>query len=72
MDHLHTVLNGDLDDLVTRKISTNGGVLSALANDVRLIGLYSILSAPHSLSVENASHRTHELLLCRCMLRRSS
>lgn len=39
MDHLGAMLNGNLDDLVASEISTNGGVLSTLANDVRLIGL---------------------------------
>lgn len=44
VDHLHAVLKGDLDDLVASKISTHRCVLTALANDVRLIGLYCTVS----------------------------
>lgn len=39
VDHLGAMVDGNLNDLVGGEISTNGGVLSTLANDVRLIGL---------------------------------
>ena len=39
MDHLGAVFDGNLDDLVAGEISSNRGVLAALANDVCLIGL---------------------------------
>ena len=39
VDHLGSVLNGNLDDLVAGEISTNGGVLASLANDVGFVGL---------------------------------
>jgi hypothetical protein len=45
VDHLDTVLKSDLDDLVASEISTNGGVLATLANDVRFIGLCVAKSA---------------------------
>ena len=41
MDHLSSVLEGDLDDLVAGEIGTHRGVLSSLANDVGLVGLCS-------------------------------
>lgn len=39
MDHLGAVLHSDLNDLVTSEVSSNGRVLAALANHVRLVGL---------------------------------
>lgn len=39
MDHLRAVLDSNLDNLVSSEISTDRGVLAALANDVCLIGL---------------------------------
>lgn len=41
VDHLGAMLECDLDNLVAREISANRGVLSALANDVGLVGLCS-------------------------------
>lgn len=45
MDHLGAMLNRDLDNLVTGEIGSDWGILSALANDVCLIGLCGHLSA---------------------------
>lgn len=42
MDHLSAMLDGDLDDFVTRQVGTNRCILPALANDIRLIGLYIV------------------------------
>jgi hypothetical protein len=42
MDHVNVVLEGDLDDLVTGEIGTDWSVLSALANDIGLIGLLPV------------------------------
>jgi hypothetical protein len=39
MDHLSTMLHGNLDDLVAGQVSTDGRVLASLANDVGLVGL---------------------------------
>ncbi len=39
MNHLGAVVDSNLDDLVASEVGTDGGVLPALANDVRLIGL---------------------------------
>lgn len=41
MDHLSSVLESDLDDLVAGQIGTHRGVLSSLANDVGFVGLCS-------------------------------
>jgi hypothetical protein len=43
VDHLGAVLDGNLDDLVAGEIGADRGVLPALANDVCLIGLCSLL-----------------------------
>lgn len=78
MDHLRAVLQGDLDNLVASEISADRGVLAALANDVGLVGLCSAaktrrLSAPN---VHNYGQLKEggiiRVVLCRCMLRRSS
>lgn len=39
VDHLNTVLEGDLDNLITGQVGADGGILSTLANDVGFIGL---------------------------------
>jgi hypothetical protein len=44
VDHLRAVLNGNLDDLITSQIGADRGVLPALADDVRLVGLCSLVS----------------------------
>lgn len=41
MDHLSSVLESDLDNLVAGEIGTHRGVLSSLANDVGFVGLCS-------------------------------
>lgn len=45
MDHLHSMLDGDLDNFIASEISTDRGVLSALANDVGFVGLCVRMSA---------------------------
>ena len=42
MDQLSAMLNGDFDDLVTSEISSDGGILATLSNDVGLVGLCNI------------------------------
>lgn len=39
VNHLRAMLDGNLDDLISSEISTDRGVLTALANDVCLVGL---------------------------------
>lgn len=39
VDHLCTVLNGNLDNLVAGEIGSDGGVLATLSNDVGFVGL---------------------------------
>jgi hypothetical protein len=69
MDHLSAMLNGNLDDLVASEISTNRGVLPALANDVGLVGL----CGPSSADVLIIRWREGEWrILCLCIERRSS
>jgi len=38
MDHLDSMLQGNLDDLVPSQVSTNWGVLSALSDHIGFIG----------------------------------
>ena len=45
VDHLGTVLNANLDNLITREIGSNGGVLTTLSNDVGFVGLCNRESA---------------------------
>ena len=46
VDHLSTMLDGDLDDFVAGEISSDGGILTTLANDVGFVGLcYQIMLA---------------------------
>ena len=45
VNHLNAMLDGNLDNLVAGKISSHGGVLAALANDVGLVGLCEIVSS---------------------------
>jgi hypothetical protein len=46
---LSAVLDSDLDDLVAGEISSDGGILASLANDVGFVGLcYQIVSANDS------------------------
>jgi len=70
MDHLGAMLNGDLDDLVAGKISTNGSVLPALSNHVCLVGLCNLTVNPQW------QFERQELgefdILCLCIERRSS
>jgi hypothetical protein len=69
MDHLSAMLNGNLDDLVASEISTNRGVLPALANDVGLVGLCGPSSAD-ALIVRLREGKWR--ILCLCIERRSS
>ncbi len=70
MDHLGAMLDGNLDDLVASKVGADRCVLPALANDVRLIGLCSSLSAHAS---RGPSQRADERrILCLCIESRSS
>lgn len=70
VDHLSAMVFGNLNDLVASEISTDGGVLAALANDVGFVGLWEMVSAP---AKERDLHaRTHLSILCLCMPRRSS
>ena len=39
MDQLSTVLNSDLDNFVASEIGTDGGILTALSNNVGFVGL---------------------------------
>ena len=64
VDHLNAMLDGNLDNLVTGKIGSDGGVLAALANDVSLVGLCE--------SVSTIRGEREVVILCLCMLRRSS
>jgi hypothetical protein len=42
MDHVDIVLEGNFDDLVTGQVSSNGRVLSTLANDIGFVGLLPV------------------------------
>lgn len=44
MNHINTMLEGNSDDIILCKISSNWG--HALANLIRFIGLYRRLSVP--------------------------
>lgn len=74
------MLECDLDNLVAREISANRGVLSALANDVGLVGLCSTAPNVRFFSTmtsvrgggEGAGQEGQCCVLCLCMLRRSS
>lgn len=50
VDHLHAVLNGNFDNLITSQVRGDRGVLSSLANDVGFIGLCGTWSAKRSLN----------------------
>ena len=67
MDHLHTVLDGDSDDLVASQVGADRGELTSLANDVGFVGLCDTGSA-----FVTKTRQGESLILCRCMLRRSS
>lgn len=68
MDHLSAMLNGDLDDFVGGEISSHWSVLSALANDVCLIGL--CLQVSNHDKPQNQQGKSR--ILCLCMDSRSS
>jgi hypothetical protein len=51
MDHVHIVLKGDLDDLVTSEIGTDWSILSALANDIGLVSLLPVHTEPVFIAV---------------------
>ena len=40
MDHVGAMLEGNANDLIASEIGPNGSILSTLADDVGLIGLY--------------------------------
>ena len=69
MNHVGTMLESNLNDLIASEIGTYRGVLAALANDISLIGLYR-----NALITElnPNGRRDFSDLLCLCMLRRSS
>jgi hypothetical protein len=49
------VLDGDLDDFVAGKISSDGGILTTLANDVGFVGLcYQIMLAKKKKKKQNS------------------
>lgn len=78
VDHLSAMIFGDFDDLVASQISPDRGVLASLANDVGFIGLYFDRWSVCHLCFqwydreEGQGARAESVVLCRCMLRRSS
>lgn len=79
VDHLRAVVFGDFDDLVASQISPNRGVLASLANDVGFVGLcFPSVSLPSvfpkvpKFVKEGGSSGNESIVLCRCMLSRSS
>lgn len=61
MNHLGTMLDSNLDDLVASQVSSDGGILSTLSNDICLIGLCEVLLVAimtHSKSSQKKIERT--------------
>lgn len=54
MDQLGAMLNSNLDDFIAGKISTDGGILTALSNDVGFVGLclWTMVSNMQKVDVE--------------------
>lgn len=67
VNHLRAMLNGDLDNLVAGEVGSDRSVLSALADDICLVGLCGGRLAS-SESYGNSKSR----ILCLCIERRSS
>lgn len=44
MDHLSTVLDGNLDNLIAGQVCPDGGILTTLANYIGFVGLWSNVS----------------------------
>jgi hypothetical protein len=40
MDHIYVMLESDLDDFISSQVRSNWGILTSLANDIGLVGLY--------------------------------
>ena len=67
MDHLHAMLQSNLDDFVACQICSNGCILSSLANDIGFIGLCRNIRDQPIFEVSwvrpNSSHRQEGLTL---------
>ena len=69
VNHLGTVLNGNLDDLVAGQVSADRSILPSFANDVCFVGLCTFFM---SVVAHQDEERGKATVLCRCIESRSS
>ena len=69
VNHLGTVLNSNLDDLVAGQVSADRSVLPTFANDICFVGLCAFFM---SVVARQDEERGKAAILCRCIESRSS